>query len=111
MWLATGIWHQITHDRGFETIWQRLKIKDGNRTFQFRDIRAKSATDAAEAGLNAQLLLAHASAKMTEIYLRSRRAQKVQGPQVLPQQPPRLDRIESRRKEADVIRFPGADDT
>lgn len=82
---------------GFESLWQRLKAKDGNRSFQFRDIRAKSATDADEAGLNAQLLLGHGSPKTTEIYLRSKRTQKALGPPKRPQK-------------AAVIRFPGADD-
>ncbi|MGH8594639.1 MAG: tyrosine-type recombinase/integrase [Gammaproteobacteria bacterium] len=94
---------------GFESFWQRLKKKDGNRSFQFRDIRAKSATDAAEEGLNAQLLLAHSSAKTTEIYLRSRRSQKVQGPHALPKAA-LLQRIENRKKDADVIRFPTPED-
>lgn len=80
---------------GFESLWQRLKAKDGNR-IQFRDIRAKSATDADAAGLNAQLLLGHGSPKTTEIYLRSKRTQKALGPPKRPQK-------------AAVIRFPGAD--
>ncbi|MGH8659195.1 MAG: tyrosine-type recombinase/integrase [Gammaproteobacteria bacterium] len=80
---------------GFESLWQRLKAKDGNRSFQFRDIRAKSATDAADQGFNAQILLGHGSPKTTEIYLRSKRAQKALGPPKRPQK-------------AEVIRFPGA---
>lgn len=70
---------------GFESMWQRLKAKDGNRSFQFRDIRAKSATDAADSGRNAQILLGHGSPKTTEIYLRSKRAQKALGPPNRPQ--------------------------
>lgn len=80
---------------GFESLWQRLKAKDGNRSFQFRDIRAKSATDAADQGFNPQILLGHGSPKTTEIYLRSKRARKAMGPPKRPQK-------------ADVLRFPGA---
>lgn len=79
---------------GFESMWQRLKKRDGNSTFQFRDIRAKSATDAEAAGHNAQLLLGHASPNTTEIYLRAKRMQKAQGPVLLP-------------AKAKVLRFPG----
>ncbi|MGH8490366.1 MAG: hypothetical protein ACREXS_16230 [Gammaproteobacteria bacterium] len=74
-------------------MWQRLKAKDSNRSFQFRDIRAKSATDAADSGRNAQILLGHGSPKTTEIYLRSKRAQKALGPPNRPQK-------------ANVLRFP-----
>jgi len=83
---------------GFESMWQRLKKKDGNSTFQFRDIRAKSATDAEAQGRNAQILLGHASPNTTEIYLRAKRLRKAAGPEILP-------------KKAQVLRFPGpADD-
>lgn len=42
----------------------------------FRDIRAMAATDAEEQGQDAQALLGHANARMTERYLRNRRTVK-----------------------------------
>lgn len=44
------------------------------------DIRAKAATDAKAQGLDAQLLLGHGDAKMTERYLRLRETPLVRGP-------------------------------
>lgn len=44
----------------------------------FRDVRAMAATDAEEAGQDAQALLGHASPKMTERYLRARRTLKAE---------------------------------
>ena len=45
-------------------------------TFQFRDIRAKAATDTGDLG-HAQKLLGHKTRDMTEHYTRSRRGEKV----------------------------------
>ncbi len=47
--------------------------------FQFRDLRAKAATDKAEAQdmRQAQRQLGHASVVMTEAYVRARRGDKV----------------------------------
>lgn len=58
----------------------RARKAAGVKDAQFRDIRAKSATDAEEAGLNATLLLGHSSAKTTQGYLRKRRTIKAVGP-------------------------------
>jgi integrase len=47
--------------------------------YQFRDLRAKAASDKSESGSmrDAQLQLGHSSMKMTEHYVRARRGQKV----------------------------------
>ena len=44
------------------------------------DIRAKAATDAKAQGIDAQLVLGHGDAKMTERYLRLRETPLVRGP-------------------------------
>lgn len=45
-------------------------------TFQFRDIRAKAATDTGDLG-HAQKLLGHANRDMTEHYTRDRKGERV----------------------------------
>jgi integrase len=50
--------------------------KAAGATFQFRDIRAKSATDAGDLG-HAQKLLGHANRDMTEHYTRDRKGERV----------------------------------
>ena len=59
--------------------WQACKdaeVKDAH----IHDMRAKSATDAREQGLDAQKLLGHGSAAMTERYIRNRKIPVVTGP-------------------------------
>lgn len=46
------------------------------------DLRAKSATDADEAGQDAQVLMGHASATMTKRYIRRRKTAVVSGPSI-----------------------------
>ena len=50
--------------------------KDANVDFQFRDIRAKTATDTQDLG-RAQKLLGHKTRTMTEHYTRNRKGDKV----------------------------------
>jgi integrase len=58
---------------------QNEKIKDDILKYQFRDLRAKAATDKAETdGMReAQLLAGHSKMSMTEHYVRNRKGQKV----------------------------------
>jgi len=63
--------------RGFTRIWKRRRdqaLKAGTllEAFTWHDIRAKSATDADEQGLNAQHLLGHTTPEQTRVYLRSK---------------------------------------
>jgi len=63
---------------GFSSIWRRRRdaaLSDGRirETYTWHDIRAKSATDAEEQGLNAQHLLGHTTPEQTRVYLRSKR--------------------------------------
>ena len=60
----------------FSRTCKRCGIEDA----QFRDIRAKSATDADEGGINATLLLGHTDPRTTKRYLRKKRPIKAQGP-------------------------------
>jgi integrase len=59
---------------GFLTLWQRARKASGIQDATFRDIRAKSLTDADELGMDAQKLAGHKSRATTEGYLRGRRA-------------------------------------
>lgn len=54
-------------------------LKDEILNYQFRDLRAKAATDKAESGSmrEAQLLAGHSNMSMTEHYVRNRKGQKV----------------------------------
>lgn len=59
--------------------WQACKaaeVKDAH----IHDMRAKSATDAEAQGLNPQILLGHATAAMTERYIRRRQTPVISGP-------------------------------
>lgn len=63
---------------GFGAVFRKLvakAIKDELliESFHFHDIRAKSATDADEQGLDPQRLCGHTTRKQTEIYLRSKK--------------------------------------
>ena len=62
-------------DSGFKAMWQRVQVKwaeIGGVRFTFHDIRAKALTDAKRLGLDAQSLAGHASASMTEHYIKQR---------------------------------------
>jgi len=66
---------------GFSAIWKRKRqvaLERGliQESFHWHDIRAKSATDAEEQGLNAQHLLGHTTPEQTRVYLRSKRVTK-----------------------------------
>lgn len=60
----------------WEDACEAAKVDDAH----LHDIRAKAATDAKAQGLDAQLLLGHGDAKMTERYLRLRETPLVRGP-------------------------------
>jgi integrase len=60
---------------------EKAKVLDA----QFRDIRAKSATDAEEEGLNPGILLGHSSPQTTKRYLRKKRIMRAVGPQSIRQ--------------------------
>lgn len=57
--------------------------KAGVGNAQFRDIRAKSATDAESEGLNPTILLGHSTSHTTKRYLRKKRTIRASGPKVL----------------------------
>jgi len=59
---------------------RRACVSAGITGAQFRDIRAKAATDADAAGLNATKLLGHSDANTTKRYMRKRRIVKALGP-------------------------------
>lgn len=69
---------------GYRTVYVQwraaCKLADVEPT-QMRDIRAYSATEAEEQGLDPQLILGHTDAATTRIYLRGRKAKLVKGPQ------------------------------
>jgi len=56
--------------RRLQATWAKLVCELGIEDCQFRDIRAKAATDADAQGQDAQTLLHHASARMTGRYLK-----------------------------------------
>jgi len=64
---------------------KKAREKSGIRGVQFRDIRAKSATDAEAAGLNPGILLGHRNPQTTNRYLRKRRTMKAVGPESIRQ--------------------------
>lgn len=59
---------------GFESTWQKAKIRAGYPHIRWHDLRARALTDAAQVGGRdyAQALAAHASGTTTERYLRDR---------------------------------------
>lgn len=62
-------------DTGFKAMWNRVQIKwavQGGQRFTFHDIRAKALTDAKRLGMDAQSLAGHATAAMTEHYIKQR---------------------------------------
>jgi len=65
---------------GFQTIWQRVQRKWGkaeNERFTWHDLRAKSLTDTDAQGGNAQALGGHASAQMTQRYIKQKKVKSV----------------------------------
>jgi integrase len=66
----------------FNAMFHRARTKaveqDGITPFNFYDLRAKSLTDAENAGLNASLLGCHADERTTQIYLRRYQTQAVE---------------------------------
>jgi len=67
-------------DAGIKAMWNRVQVKwanQGGQRFTFHDIRAKALTDAKRMGRDAQLLAGHASAAMTEHYIKQREFQRV----------------------------------
>jgi integrase len=69
-------------DTGFKAMWNRVQVKwaeQGGERFTFHDIRAKSLTDAKRMGLDAQSLAGHATAAMTEHYIKQRDFKRVKG--------------------------------
>lgn len=67
---------------GFSSIWRKrrdaaLAEEKITETFKWHDIRAKSATDAQEQGLDAQRLLGHTTPEQTRAYLRSKQVARV----------------------------------
>lgn len=63
--------------------WKRACRKAGVEDAQLRDIRAKSATDARDQGLDPTRLLGHSDSRTTNIYLRRKQVIRGQGPKVL----------------------------
>ena len=61
-----------------ERAWAASCVAAGVRGAQFRDLRGKTATEASEDGQNAQAMLGHASARMTDRYIRGRRTVKAE---------------------------------
>jgi hypothetical protein len=66
----------------FNRIWRKTMKKPLAETrlselFQERDIRAKTATDADDAGQNATEILGHGNSLTTKIYIRSKQAKRV----------------------------------
>ena len=67
-------------DTGFKAMWNRVQLKwaaRGGKRFTFHDIRAKALTDAKRLGLDAQALAGHATAAMTEHYIKQREYKRV----------------------------------
>jgi len=62
----------------FDSVWRRFINKLDVHDLHFHDLRAKAATDAKKNGLDAQKLLGHADAKMTEVYIRNREIDEVE---------------------------------
>lgn len=67
-------------DTGFKAMWNRVQVKwadQGGQRFTFHDIRAKALTDAKRLGMDAQSLAGHATAAMTEHYIKQREYKKI----------------------------------
>jgi len=61
----------------FDSVWRRFINKLDVHDLHFHDLRAKAAIDAKKYGANAQKLLEHSDAKMTEVYIRNREIDEV----------------------------------
>lgn len=81
-WLLRGRWGGPVDYRSVNEQWGRACRLAGVEDAILHDIRAKSATDAKKAGLDATALLGHASPAMTARYLRLRESPVVKGPRV-----------------------------
>jgi integrase len=68
---------QITKGR-MERAWQAARAAAGVEDIQFRDIRAKSATEAQRRGQDHQKLLGHTTQRQSDAYVRSRRVEQVE---------------------------------
>jgi integrase len=68
--------------RAIHDSFQRATKKAGVQDARLHDIRAKSATDAEQEGLDPQKLLGHSNPAMTNRYLRLKRTEVVSGPAV-----------------------------
>jgi integrase len=82
MWLIKGAG---SHKQAYQPIykdWRAACKKAGVEGAVIHDLRAMSASDARQQGLNAQTLLGHTSGKMTERYLRDRELKVAQGPSI-----------------------------
>jgi len=62
--------------------WHDARIAAKVEDAKLNDMRAKSATDADEAGVNATALLGHSSAAMTKRYIRRRKGAVAEGPSI-----------------------------
>lgn len=75
-----------THPHRYGTVrlhWVDACEKAGVEDARLHDLRAKAITDADAEGLDAQKLAGHATAAMTEKYLRLRRTDRVQSPRMI----------------------------
>jgi integrase len=82
MWLVKGVG---SAKQGYQSIWKDWRAackKAGVEGANIHDLRAMSASDAKAQGLDAQSLLGHTSARMTERYLRDRELKVAVGPSI-----------------------------
>ena len=78
--LLVGIQKQPLSYHTVLTYWWDACEKAGGEDARIHDMRAKSATDARDQGFDAQSLMGHGSASMTERYIRNRKIPVVTGP-------------------------------
>jgi integrase len=81
-WLLRGRWGGRVDYKSLHEQWTRACRAAGVEDAHIHDVRAKSATDAKKAGLDATALMGHASQAMTARYLRLRESPVVKGPRV-----------------------------
>jgi len=77
-WLFTNTEGNPYTETAFNSLWRRFVKKLDISDVHFHDLRAKAATDAKKLGHDAQKLLGHADAKMTEVYIRNRQIDEVE---------------------------------
>ena len=70
--IATDKGRPIT-TRRLQKAFGEARVESGVKDARFHDIRGKAATDAADAGLDYQALLGHATKKMADRYVKTRR--------------------------------------